>query len=273
MITSPPLSVLKRTAVLRILYCLILLPLAALFGLGLFASATEKAPDITTSSVFGGLVAAIVLLFVWLFRRETRLRIRLHEEGIVAVNGGGGRELRWDEVQEIWFRAIRISAGGLVGGAIGAAVEAASSRAPGALNEGTTSITARIVGGGGGITLTSNYRGVVAAVEEVLRRVNPRLVADCQRRLEEGQTVIFGKVALSHSGVRFGRGKPVPLGEVERLAIEKGRLCLKRRGAWLSRGIPIHKIPNVLVLAETFDRLRGRVSTRPGVSGALASTQ
>ena len=266
MFVSAPFTVLQRTRILRILYCLTLPLLAGFFALGAWAAWADKTPDPTTASIHGGLVLAVLTLLGWLFRREGRLQILLHEEGIVAVEGRKRREVRWEEVEEIWFRAIKIGAGGLVGGLVGAAVEAAASGSGEGLDPNTTQITARLVGRGRKITLTSNYRGVVGAVDEVLRRVNPRLVAECRRRLEQGETVAFGKVALSSAGVRVGAAEVLPFDEIERFAIEGGRLGLKKLGAWRSKRLPIHQVPNVYVLMEAFEVMAyGRTSGAVGV--------
>jgi hypothetical protein len=280
MLTGAPLRVLKRTLVLRAVYCLTLLPLAAFLGLGAWSSLAQRKPEPVTAAVFGGITAAILVLFVLLFLRELRLEVRLHRDGLVLAAGGRTRELRWEEIEQVWFRAIRVGAGGIIGGAlggaivgaIGAAVDDARGRGQ-PLNQANTSITARLVGGGRSITLTSNFREVVAAIEEVLGQVNPRLVRDCLRRVQAGEEVAFGKVVLSWHGVRFGSSAPVGFGEVERFEFKAGKLKLKKRGAWLSRGILIHRIPNVMVLLQAFEELQGRGGSGAGVVGDLASSQ
>jgi hypothetical protein len=272
-IAGRPLQVLKRTVVLRIVYCMTLLPLAALFGVAAAASLEGKQPDVIAAVVWGVVAAALLGLLAWLCRREATRRIRLHEEGIVAVAGRKTVELPWSDVEQVWFRAIRVNAGGLLGVAIGAAVDASRGGKSRPLNEASTSIAVRILGGGRKIKLTSNYRGVVPAFEEVLRRVNPRLVDDCLRRIREGQPVRFGKVTLSAAGVQFGRKAVLPFRDIERLEIARGRLLLRIRGGWFSRGrVQVRDIPNFTVLTAAFDRLRGGQG-RVEVDGNLASTE
>jgi hypothetical protein len=267
MFVGRPIRVLKRTFVLRAVFCLGLLPLAALSGLAAYAAATEKTPDLLTSAICVAIIVGLLGALVWLFRREAGLELRLYEDGLAAVAGRAIRELRWDEVELVWFRAIRVQAGGLLGAAIGAAVDAAVG-SKGKMGEASTSLTVRLVGGGRRIALTSNYKGVVAAVEQVLQRVNPRLVADCIRRVEDGQAVRFGKVFLSAAGVRVGKRAPVAFGDLQQFAIVRGRLKVKKRGAWRTEGvIPIKEIPNVTVLVEAYDRVRGRSAAAGPVLG------
>lgn len=204
MFQSRPLRVLKRTLVLRIVYCLTLIPLSALSGLAAYAATTEETPSFGTAASCGGIVVGLLALLAWLFRRESSLEIRLHEEGIAAVAGTQVRELRWDEVEQVWFRAVSVQAHGLLGAAIGAAVDAAA-RGNGKMSEASTNVTVRLVGGGREIRLSSNYKGVVTALERVLECVNPRLVSDCLRRIETGQPVRFGTVALPRFPSRICR--------------------------------------------------------------------
>ena len=74
--------------------------------------------------------------------------------------------------------------------------------------------------------------------------------------LFRSETVRFGKVSISLRGIGSGSKEPVPQGEIEKLAIENGKLVLKKKGAWLSAiATPIQKIPNVFVLTELYGRL------------------
>jgi hypothetical protein len=275
MLSGMPIMVLKRTKVLRIVMCVTLLPLAVLLAFACVSAATAEEPEPVMSLVFGLLAAGLGALFAWLFRRETNREIGIYQDGVAKTVGGVTKELRYADVLQVWFRAVRVQPGGLVGAAIGAAVDAASKAPAKPLSETSDNITVRLVGGESTIKLDSNDRGVVAAFEEVLRRVNPRLIEEGYRLARGGQPVTFGKITLSVQGVQFGRGTPIPFSDIEKLSIAGGRLSVKKRGAWLSKGgTQIKDIPNVFALVEVFNRLSGgSVATSAELGRNLAGRQ
>src|SRR6185295_1236235 len=120
-----------------------------------------------------------------------------------------------------------------------------------------TSITARILGPSGEkVVMTSNDKDVMKAFDIISARVNPRLVAEAMRRIQNGDTVAFGKLALSSRGIAWGAKDPILFDEIEKLTIEKGVLRLKKKGAWLGAiSVPILRIPNVFVLTELYIKL------------------
>ena len=123
MFASEPRKVLRRTIMIRLLLSLFVLPVGLLAAWGFWASLKER--EIVASAVFGVVALAVLALFGHFFRREGQREVRLHDEGIVQVIGANERSIRWADVTEVWFEAIRVQAGGLIGAAVGAAVQAA----------------------------------------------------------------------------------------------------------------------------------------------------
>ncbi len=260
-----PVLTLERTKIIRAVLCLFGVPVALLLGWGAIALAGDKEP--VGAVIVGALAVATGVLVVWRFRRESARSTRLYEDRIERFDGVRTRTLAWAEVREIWFRAIKVQAGGLIGAAVSAAVDATRKDNPAPLSERSSSITVRLVGPATVVKLTSNDRGVVAAFEEILRRVNPRLVADAVRTIRAGQAARFGKVSLSVAGLAIGHRTPVPFSDVQSLTIQKGRLVLKKQGAWLAAAaVPIQKIPNVFSLLEAY---RSVTYTSTGAKPAL----
>lgn len=274
MFASPPKLVLRRTVMIRILLCFLVLPFGLLSAWGALVAFADKPPD----PIFGGICAALAVLilgtFAFLFRRESRRVVRIHEEGIAQELGSRTLELRWLDILEVRFEAIRVQAGGLIGAAVGAAANAATKNKGGALNANTTNITVRLIGADQSrITLNSNDKGVVAAFEEILSQVNPRLLAEAVQTVQKGRSAQFGPIAVSSTGIAAGRKQPIPFGDIESLVVKSGNLRLKKRGSWLDAfSIPIKRIPNVFVLTDLYHHLSATGGTTTGVGSNLART-
>ncbi len=263
-----PVLVLPRTKILRIVAGVPLGAVAVLCGWGAVASFLEKPPESVAGIILGAVAAAAGWTLGWLLRRGAGREVRLYAEGIEEVLPGRTTRLRFGSVTEVWIRAVGIQAGGLLGAGIAIAVEAASKKKGGRLSETSTNITVRIVAPTGKVVLTSNYKGIVAALEEVMRRVNPRLVEEKLAEIQEAKAVSFGKFTASNAGIAFGRKEPIPFSEVEGLTLSRGRLTLKRRGKWLATAsVAADKVPNLYVLTELLAKLAGgdaKTETGPG---------
>lgn len=249
MFASAPILVMKRKMLIRLVVCLFLLPLALVFSYGIYASLQPPADrssailDATIAVLCGGTVLAVLI-------GEAGRITRLYPEGIEQTRRGRTIELRWDDVDEVWFQAIKIQAGGVAGLALSALLDRKRQGDP--LNERDTSITVRLHGRNGEkLTINSNDQGIVKGYETVLAHVNPRLLAEAKRRVEQGDTVTFGKISVSLRGIASGRKDPIAFHEIEKLEIAGGKLRLKKKGAWLDAlSVPVKKIPNLSVLTE-----------------------
>jgi hypothetical protein len=266
MFATAPVVVLKRTLIIRIVLCLFVLPLALLSLWGVYASLQEPA-DTTGAAIAGVLAAGLGAFFWFFFSRETGRSTRVYEDGIEQIRGSQTTEIRWHDVTEVWFQAVKVQAGGLVGAAVGAAMEAAAKRKGTPLDARSTSIKVRVIGRGGEkIVITSNDKGILEAFEIIRARVNPRLVEEVKRRVQNAETVAFGKISISLRGIANGRKEPVAFNEIEKLAIDAGRLRLKKKGAWLdAMAVPVQKIPNVFVLTEVYIQVTTGPADRAGL--------
>ena len=260
MFFGQPFMILKRTIVARILFLILLVPVVLIFVSFGVGALSEEPLDRTAGFISLAVALGAAVFLVWFFYIETTREIRLYEEGIEQVKGSRKTAIRWQDVKEVWFRAIRVQGGGLVGYAISAAAEAAKKNKT-VLDEKTSHINVKIVGPSQTIKIDSNYRGAFYAHEEILLRVNPPMVEECLRKVKGDSSVKFGKVTVNFRGILIGRKALIPFSEVEKIFIQMGRLYLKRRGKRLKVGnIPIHKIPNVFVFLELCDRLAGGIS-------------
>ncbi len=253
MFATAPVLVLKRTVIIRVVLCLFLAPVILGFAWGAYAALEEPA-DTTGAAISAVLCLITAALFWFFFARESNRRTTLYEDGIAQTRGSKTTELRWNEVTEIWFRAVKVQVGGLIGAAVGAAVEAYGANKGKPLDDRAASITIRILGHRGTkVVINSNDKGVMKAFEMLSSRVNPRLVEAVVRRVRQGETVSFGKMSLSLRGVAYGRKDPMAFQDIGKLSIEKGRLVLKKKGAWLAaQAVPVQNIPNLFVLTEAY---------------------
>lgn len=253
MFATAPVLVLKRTVIIRVVLCLFLLPLCLLTLWGAYEALEEPGGSVAAAitGIFG---VGLGFLFWYFFSREANRRTTLYEDGIAQTLGSRTTELRWSEVTEVWFQAIRIQAGGLIGAAVSAAMEASARKKGLPLDARGTNITVRLVGRSGEkAVLTSNDKPLMEAFDIVRAKVNPRLVEEVTRRVQHGETVTFGKVSISLRGIGKAGKEPVAFHEIASLAVEKGRLVLKKKGSWLSAlAMPIQKIPNLFVLTEVY---------------------
>ncbi|MFN7976332.1 MAG: hypothetical protein U0166_29025, partial [Acidobacteriota bacterium] len=168
--------VLKRAILPRLLLGITLLPLALVTGGFAVSEAMGRPPDFLAAAILAGTAVVATAVFFPLFVNEMGRETRLFAEGIEQRKRSTTTTLRYSEVREVWLRAVKIQAGGLIGAGIGAALSAM--RKPQGLDERTTSITIRVVGEGKTIKITSSDRGVARAYEEVLARVSPRLAQE-----------------------------------------------------------------------------------------------
>ncbi|MES1242666.1 MAG: DUF6585 family protein [Acidobacteriota bacterium] len=263
MFASAPILVMKRKILIRLIVCLFLLPLTLVFAYGIYASL--QPPSDSTSATFDAVLALLcggTVLGVMV--NEAGRVTRLHPEGIEQTRRGRTAELRWDDVTEVWFQAVKVQVGGVAGYAISAFLDRKRQGSP--LNERDTSITVRLHGRNGEkLVINSNDQGIVKGYETVLAHVNPRLLEEARRRVEHGDTVAFGKISVSLRGIASGR-KEIAFHEIEKLEIAGGKLRVKKKGAWLDAlSVPVKKIPNVSVLTELYAHFASGPVDRKGL--------
>ncbi|HEX3129943.1 MAG TPA: DUF6585 family protein [Thermoanaerobaculia bacterium] len=254
MFASAPLLVLKRKLLNRVVVCLFLLPMTLVFAWGIYRS-LEPPPD-TASAKFDavlGLLCAVTLVAVMV--HESGRLIRLYPEGIEQIKRGRTVELRWEDVTEVWFQAMKVQVGGVIGYAIGKALDRRRKGLP--LDESSTNMAIRVLGRGGEkILVTSSDKDVLKGFETIVAHVAPRLFEEAKRRVQQGDTVTFDRISVSLRGIGLGRKDPVAFHEIETLEISAGKLRLKKKGAWLDTiSVPVRKIPNLFVLTELYAQL------------------
>lgn len=261
-----PFLVLKRTLIIRILLVLFALPVTVLLGWGMVANMIGPEADTALAVLCGVGGLGVGALLVFSFLREMTRVTQLSESGIGQRSFFGEAAMRWDDVTQVWFQAVKVQAGGLAGLALSAALDATLNRSKDALSARTSSITIKVIGRNGErITLNSSDKGVLEAFEAICARVNPRLLRMFDEQVARGESVAFGKVSLSRAGVTLGRKAPIPFQELERFTVEAGQLCIKKSGKWFSSSVALKDIPNAFVLMQ----LHAKLSATPDGAGDL----
>lgn len=264
---APPVLELPRKWGPRLALILIVLPLS--LGLVLFGGWAAAAEREYVLAAFLGLAGALVFaLFAWRMWAEFTRRAALYEEGIELTTYKGSTTLRWAEVEEIFFFAQRIQAGGLLGIALRALID--KIRSAKNIEERGFMINLRILGAGKKLVLNNNDRGVLAAWEQAMARVNPRLIDGVVKRARNGERVSFGKkVTISGMGLAFGSKAEVPWAQIAEVSIQNGALSAKITGKWLRSNAMIATIPNLFVLTAAIVQLSGgsvKMNVQPGVN-------
>ncbi len=245
MFLSPPQQTHGQTIAIRL--GLTLLLLLAIVPLAFAAFAERGRVEAVPFSVAAALVVLCVAL--WIFIGKTQLAI--HPEGICKTTAFGRREIAWEDVGETRYRVIPIQAGGLVG----IAARAAAQRVGG--KGAATSLRLQVLSRhGGSILVTSNYRQATEAIGVILGKVQPPMLAEARRRVDGGDTVAFGRLAVSRAGVSWKGREPIPFAELSAARIVGQYLRLRRKGKMLDAvKIRSDKVPNVLVFLDLIEAL------------------
>ena len=178
----------------------------------------------------GGLV--LTALGVWSYiraERRTHRRVQVYEHGLVDLERGETRAFPWASVAEV-HQAI---------------VTQRDRRTHVALTTHTYTVTDD---SGRAATFDDTIEHVQALGEAIQRAVSERLLAEALRALDQGETVAFGRLAVSRNGVSDGE-RSLPWSGVESIALERGYVTVTAsvdQRNWVT--VPAQEIPNVYVL-------------------------
>ena len=188
--------------------------------------------SLVTLDVFMALLAvgfALGARFTWssLARWIPNPTVSLHERGLVYERGGAPIALAWNELDEVTFRAVRIRIQGLV--------------------RTSTGMTYRVKlrAGERAVVLTETLALTADALEIARRAISERVFPQALARLQSGDTLTFGPVAVSRDALRL-RGRVLRWAELRAVDFDRGfftAVAARRRFAE-----PVARIPNVDVL-------------------------
>lgn len=245
MFLSPPQQSHSQTVAIRLGITLLLLLIAVPLAIAAFGGKGKVEPIALTIAI--ALVALCAAL--WVMIGKTVLTV--HQEGIRRATAFRSTEIAWEDVAETRYRAIPIQAGGLLGAAALAAAKRAGGKAA------VTSLRLTVIAKDGSrILITSNYRQASDAMGLILGKVQPPMLASARRRVEAGETVVFGPLSVSRIGVAWKRKDPVPFAELSSARIVGQYLRLRRKGKLFDIAkVRTDKVPDVLVFMDLLEAM------------------
>ena len=253
MILSPPRQTFGQTYTTRLALAVFLL--GAAFVVWLIATETNTASPVPYA-IEGALV--VVTIVLWIMIGKTVLTI--HDEGIRRSSVFGTKELEWHQVREYRYRVVPVQVGGLLGYALLAVTRRAGGRAA------TTNLYLTLIGDNGvKIAITSFFKNAYDAVGAVLGQLHAKLRPRIESEVAS-TGAMFGPLRLSARELQWKQKEPVPLAELTNADIAGQNLRIRRKGKMFSFvTVRSDKVPNVLLLLETMEKLGVGASSAPMV--------
>jgi hypothetical protein len=231
-----------QTYAIRIMLAMLLL------GPLLLAWTAIEKPNPSSHPVLLWISVVVVACYIVLWVAISRTVLTITDQGIRRESILGQQEIQWSHISETRYlvRPIRI---GAHFGLIGALVSAASSKSS------SVNLVLTLIGSDGKrLKVTSNFQKAKEAIGIVFGKVLPPMVAAARTKIQHGETVAFGDLALTVTNVTWKGGPPIPVSEITGAEIAGTNLRLKRAGKWLSAvTVRSDKIPNVLVFLEVLE--------------------
>ncbi len=246
MLISPAEVTYKQNLVLRLLLLLPVLLAWVMAGI-LYADASKIEPVSAIIAVLTTLVCG------WGWVSIGKAELSLHAEGVRKQTVFGTSELRWDEITQTLFQQTTTSQmAGAHLGLLGILIAGLSKKGKAA----SMTLTLRSAEGRK-LVISSNWQNAEDLVRKVLTRVDARLKAEFRKRIQQGETVLFGKIGLSQSGVSWKNKTPIPFTSVAKAYIGGSNFRLKGEGKWLDTiSVNTKSVPNVFVLIDLIEELK-----------------
>ena len=253
MILSPPRQTFGLTYATRLGMAFLLL--GGAFVVWLIASETNTTSTIPYA-IEGGLVVLTVVF--WIMMGKSALSV--HDEGIRRVSAFGTKELEWHRVREYRYRVAPMQGGGLIGALYLAAKRARQGR------QATTNFFLTLIGDDGTkISVNQFYKDQYEAVGLILGALHPKMRPKVESEVAStGAT--FGPLRLTTRDLTWKKNDPILLGELLNAEIAGQMLRIRKKGKMLSLvSVRSDKVPNVLLLLETMEKLGVGAGSAPTV--------
>jgi len=233
----------QTTALRAVLAVLMFLPIVL---------AWSMVDDLSPSAnpVLVWITVGVAILYLSLCVAIGKTVLTITEQGVRRQSIFGGQEIPWSQIKETRYvdRPIRMGAHfGLIGMIVTAATKSSA----------RSNIALTVIGNDGTcLKVTSNFQQAKDAANTILAKVLPAMIAAARSRLQRGETVRFGTVALTSTDLAWKSQPGVPLTELGTAEIVGSYLKIKCAGKWRNLiNIRSDKIPDVFVLLELLDEM------------------
>jgi hypothetical protein len=176
----------------------------------------------------------------------------LNDAGVRKESVLGQQEIAWSRIVETRYRVVPVNVYahfGLIG-----ALLAMSGKSGGA------QLTLELIGHDRKkLKVTSNFRNADEAIGIILSRILPPMVQTTKGRVQRGETIQFGGIALSATTITW-KGASIPLSQITRAELVRSNLQIKQQGKWRNAvSVRSDKVPDVLVFLETLESLAPQI--------------
>jgi hypothetical protein len=240
-----PVKNLKRTGNLVAFFFFIAgAILVFLYGLYVtFLAARKHGPALIDEKLPVPAMIALVLVLLgmvaaWSAYRNWNRGAAVYERGLAMRDRKGIRLWRWEEVLSMTQSITRHYMNGIY--------------------TGTTHVYTLVNRQGDRLVLNDDYIKVDQLAKAIQESIFPILYARAAQQYNAGQSLVFGPVVISKSGIQVGK-KTTPWEEVQQVSIQQGILKVsKKGGGWFSgASASASVIPNLNVLLSLIHQVVG----------------
>lgn len=231
--------------------------LAALGGLGLlvglWVSQNDPRPASHPTLLFVSVGIAGALVAFWILFGKSMLTI--NDAGVRRETVFGQQEMAWSQIIETRYRVTPVNVYGHFG-LVGYILAMMSSKSGGA------QLSLELISSDGKkLKVTSMFRDASDAIGIILARILPPAVQSVKARLQRGETVQFGGIALSATCLAW-KNQSIPLSQITKAELLRTNLVVKREGKWMAAvSVRSDKVPDVLVFLEVLESLAPQVKS------------
>jgi len=196
-------------------------------------------PSLVGPWILAGILFLIALVLSWSVFNNWKKAAVVYQNGLAYRDRKGIRSWRWDEINSLTSAVTKHYTNGIY--------------------TGTTHIYTLIKNDDEKVVINDAIGDVEELAANISKHIFPLLYEEYAQAYNQGEVCLFGPVKLSKvEGIQIGK-KAYPWNEVERVAIQKGVLSVKKKGGgWFSgASATAASIPNLQVMLSIIDQVVG----------------
>jgi hypothetical protein len=208
----------------------------ALFTYAAFMPSLRQADQVGFRT--GGIVIAIVgYLAIEVSLRYRQTQVLIFQKGLARVRDGKVETVRWESIQGMWQNVTKHYTNGVY--------------------TGTTHVYTLQTNDGKKYVFNDSIKQAEQLGTQLQNVITSIRLPEAYSAFQSGQTVNFGPLSISQSGVSKGN-QTVPWNEIQGVEVVKGHVKFKKQGAWFNfANVGVSQIPNLFVFLSLVDRITG----------------